>query len=82
MEKVTLAGKGNDGLSTPRPGLLCWAKNIGESIPSRSDDTVPVAWTELSTVLLRSHARRNPVPNAERQTLCQKMSNLVRGFLA
>ena len=51
---------GNDGLSEPLPSFYCWARN------RRNVDTVPVAWAEPSATLLRSHARVNLFPNAER----------------
>ena len=36
----------------------------GKTKPSRSDDTMPVAWAERSTTLWRSHTRWNVMPNA------------------
>ena len=40
------------------------------SIPSRTAETIPVAWADTSTTVpLRSHAWRNPLPNAGRNPL-------------
>ena len=44
-------------------------QDAGRSIPSRSDDIVSVAWAEHSIMLSRSHARRNPLPSAGRDSL-------------
>ena len=44
-------------------------KEIDRSIPSRSDENVPVTWEETSTLLLRSHllsAAGNLLPEYER----------------
>ena len=43
-------------------------QDTGGSLPSRSDDTVPVAWADLATVFLR-------LPNAGGD-FCQKMNIL------
>ena len=51
------------------------AQDFADPLPSRSDETVPVAWEETSSIRLRSHARVNPSPHAERAKLCQKISD-------
>ena len=40
-------------------------QDTSRSTPSRSDESLPVAWEEISIVLLRSHARENPLLDAE-----------------
>ena len=50
------------------------------SIPPRSDDTVPVARAEPSTIPLLSHARTSRLPNAGREET-RTMTNLGRIFL-
>ena len=53
----------------------------GRSIPSRSDDIVPLAWAEPSIMLSRSHARRNPLPSAVRDPLLPENEIFGRVFL-
>ena len=46
----------------PSPKGFLLGKISADHLPSRSDDTVPVARAALSTFLLRYHARRNLFP--------------------
>ena len=40
-------------------------QDTSRSTSSRSDESLPVAWEDISTVLLRSHAREIPLLDAE-----------------
>ena len=55
MEKVIQAEKETVDSQHLLPNYIA-GPDTGRSIPSRSVETVPIAWEETSTVLFRSHA--------------------------